>query len=273
MPLPGGVTRETAPGRFREFDVQVQACLRNVFPGINPISVEDWASSTGITAAEWFLTLRKEFPAIIFTASDRLLYLIEVRRFGAIGTYVVQPDGAPIQYIRPPFVVSLARFQKPFWAVNRHIQQRALSEWQLVLRPQFRPPSHWDSVGDWIIRTPFAMRKLSLIHPTAAELCSEQFRIRQHSVFESLLQPVDVIRTMNMFNRSYFDERQLQAGAAAVQASLRPGGVWIVGRTLAECPATHDATIFRKGVHSWQVLRRIGHGSEIEPLLTPTPSE
>lgn len=267
LPLPGGVTRETAAGRFASLDQQVQHCLRNVFPDRAGICVEDWACSSGITSAEWLSMLLKDFPEVTFTASDTLLYLIEVRQAGSSETYIVQADGVPVQYIRPPFVVSLARFQRVPWIVNRVIQGYALARWNKSLRPEFRPPADFDSGREWTPCPPFEIRKLSLIHPDVAELCSDRFRIRQHSVFESLAEPVDAIRTMNIFNRSYFEAGALRLGAAAVEVSLKPGGVWIVGRTVAEKPAKNNATIFRKASNGWQVLLRVGEGSEVEPLI------
>ena len=50
---------------------------------------------------------------------------------------------------------------------------------------------------------------------------------------------------MNIFNRAYFSEEQLAAGAAAMFDSLEPGGIWIVGRTL-EDDLTNHATFFRR---------------------------
>ena len=75
----------------------------------------------------------------------------------------------------------------------------------------------------------------------------------------------DVIRTMNIFNKAYFSDQQLAAGVRAIHDSLKPGGLWIVGRTLEEVFANH-ATFLRRRNGGWEVLGRIGEGSEMEHL-------
>jgi hypothetical protein len=54
-------------------------------------------------------------------------------------------------------------------------------------------------------------------------------------------------------------------GAAAVHESLQPGGLWIVGRTLEEDLSNH-ATFLQRKQSGWEVLERIGKGSEMEPV-------
>ena len=70
---------------------------------------------------------------------------------------------------------------------------------------------------------------------------------------------------MNIFNRDYFSEQQLTEGVSAAFQSLQPGGLWIVGRTLEE-KFTNQATFFRRNEQGFEVLERIGSGSEMEAL-------
>ncbi len=235
------------------------------------LRVEDWAASSGITAAEWFTCLLADFPGLKFTASDWTLFLIQAERPEVGDSYILEPDGTPIQYIRAPFVVSLTESQHWFYAVNRRLQKRALRQWNEELAAHFRMPEDWARFMDGeaaVTAPPFVLRKLSLMHPEVRRLRSEQFQIRRHSVFEALDEPVQVVRTMNILNRAYFDEAQLRAAVLAVQGSLQMGGVWIVGRTTAENPLVHEVTIYRKQASGWTVLLRVGAGSEIEPLIT-----
>ena len=71
---------------------------------------------------------------------------------------------------------------------------------------------------------------------------------------------------MNIFNRSYFSDEQLSAGANGIFRSLRPGGMWIVGRTLEE-DFSNDVSLLRRGDRAWETLERIGKGAEIEGLV------
>ena len=71
---------------------------------------------------------------------------------------------------------------------------------------------------------------------------------------------------MNIYNLSYFEPPQLLEGAKAVWRSLKPNGLWIVGRTWQEAPPLHNVTIFEKTDAGFKLLHRCGDGSEIESL-------
>jgi hypothetical protein len=268
-----GVNKITARGRFANLDLDLQRCLKEVFPVDSKIVVEDWAVSSGITAVEWLAVLRRDYPNVSFTASDKAIYLIEARCEHHAGTYILDPDGAPVQYVRPPFVVSLVRSQSWLYVLNRRLQRAALREWKNNLAAKLRIPSEWNgqySGSEWISAPPFSLRMLPLIHPEVLQFKDQHFRVRQHSIFSALPAPVDVIRTMNILNRAYFSDEQLREAVAAVERSLKPGGVWVVGRTVQEKPPQHEVSIFRRLPRGWEALTRIGAGSEIEMLMGTT---
>ena len=268
--LSSGTTRSTARNRLARLDAEIQQCLQQVFAPDSSLDVEDWAVSNGITAVEWFLRLRKHYPHVRFTASDWILHLIEARYIPTGEIYILEPDGTPIQYIQPPFVVNLIVDSHWVYAVNRYVRRRAMRRWHNSLASRLRLPAQWEQF-DYGPATanvqPFALRRLPLVHPEAVELLGPGFGIRRHSIFAALDTPVDVIRTMNILNRTYFPEARLREAIAAVERSLKPGGIWIVGRTVRDDPPENEVTIFRRGETGWQVLRRVGPGSEIEPLV------
>lgn len=111
------------------------------------------------------------------------------------------------------------------------------------------------------------VRTIPYVHPCALQLGRErpQFQFRQRSVFDRTPAACDALRTMNILNRSYFSEEQLRDGVRAAFESLRMGGIWIVGRTLLK-DLTNDAAILRRTEKGWELLERIGKGSEIEDL-------
>src|SRR5205807_9782935 len=112
----------------------------------------------------------------------------------------------------------------------------------------------------------YAIDRISCIHPEA-DLFSKRdprLRICARSVFEH--RPgLDVLRTMNILNKAYFPVEKLMEGANAAFQSLKPGGLWIVGRTSGNL--TNDVTFFRRRENKWEVIARIGKGSEIEELV------
>ena len=71
---------------------------------------------------------------------------------------------------------------------------------------------------------------------------------------------------MNILNLAYFSRKQLVDGIQAASESLKPGGLWIIGRTLQENQTNH-VTFFRRTEKKWEVLEKIGNGSEIEELV------
>ena len=267
--LSNRVARTTARNRFTRLDSETIPSLAKVYPATSSLVVEDYAVSNGLTAIEWYETLRSYYRDVWFTASDHILFLIEVRSQSR-GTYIVEPDGTPIQYICPPFVVSLVESPHFAFPVNRFLQRSAIREWKNSFAEKFHLPAEWSSLDlrqEWISVPPFTMRQLPLIHPEVLRLRSERFRLRKHSIFSPLPVPVDVIRTMNILNLAYFSEPQLQLAIRSVYQSLHTGGIWIVGRTLDEELSRHEVTVFRKTLEGWEVLFRVGSGSEIEQIV------
>jgi hypothetical protein len=268
--LSNGTVRTTMRHRLVEIDQKVGSLLPSVFAPDTALQVEDWAVSSGITAAEWFQSLQPIFPDLTFTASDWILYLIEARREPEGDAFVIDPSGEPIQYIRAPFVVSLTQLQHPLYFINRAIQRRALREWKGGLSARFHVSPEWDAGNgslQVISNPPFVLRRLPLLYPEVMQMRSERFRIKQHSVFSALSRPVHVIRTMNILNRSYFSVAQLRSAADAVMQSLEPAGVWIVGRTVSDNPPRHDLSVLQKTASGWKPLSRIGKGSEMEAVV------
>jgi hypothetical protein len=266
--LSNGVARTTARRRFTDLDERLQQFLTGVFPPGYQLIAEDWAVSSGITAQEWFERLRIDYPEVRLTASDKILYLIEARHEDTGATYILEPDGTAIQYIRPPFVVSLVNRQHWIYPVNRRLQKQAISQWRQLAVDLNIPKWNGLAGADCPIEVPpFRLRRLPLLHPDVMALCGDAFRIREHSVFAALDIPVDVIRTMNILNRAYFDDATLCRAIDAVGQSLKPGGVWMVGRSGTGQSPQHDATLYSKQRDGWEVLFRAGGGSEIDSLV------
>ncbi len=139
----------------------------------------------------------------------------------------------------------------------------------MSIQARLHIPAEWlNSDSDTLNAPPFHVRKIPLIHPDAEAFRARdgRFSIERHSVFSALEQPVDVIRSMNIFNRIYFPPERLTEGARAVWRSLKSGGWWIVGRTWRESPPSSDVSIFEKEPGGFRLVKRYGEGSEIESI-------
>jgi hypothetical protein len=227
-------------------DVASNEWIARTFKAEAPIRIQDRAVSSGLTSFEWAQGLFKLFPEADFEASDLLLELIE-RSFANGETFIAEPGGTPLQYIRPPFVVALDRPESWRNPLLRFVSFRA--------RGRFKNKNGNCSI-----------RPISCVHPEARALAkaNPNFRFQVRSVFDRT-PPCHVIRTMNILNFGYFSAAKLSEAITAIFHSLEPNGIWIVGRTLEE-DFTNHATLLGRGSQGWEVLERIGKGSEIEAM-------
>lgn len=268
LQLSSGIYRTTYPNRFPDVNAAANRIIRETFSDA-PIEVHDWAASDCLASAEWAESLWEISPSARLVASDIFLNLIEATRSDGTEAYILEPDGAPLQYIRRPFVLSLQKRIPPYYPVNRFLAaraRRASAGVQEVLRR-----CQWPESDDLAALNlpPWTLQRISLVHPTARLLRTQnpQFEIRTHSVFTPLPHPAHVIRTMNIFNPAYFEEPSLKQGIRTVFDSLVDGGIWVVGRTTEETqPPRNRASIFRKGA-GFSLLSQIHDGSEIQDLV------
>jgi hypothetical protein len=199
---------------------------------------------------------------------------VEDTRSGEV--FITEESGRPLQYLRNSLVIQMEPAEtwaapiSRFWYMRAKQRSQALNDlWPL--------PAEWLELTERgsLNRGNYRLSKLPLIHPKAVDLASndQRFSVRRHSAFEALRCPVHVIRTMNILNRAYFSEDQLARAARAVVSSLRPGGIWIVGRTTQDNPPVHEVSVFRKmNAGGIKVVERVGPGSEIEGLALQTMS-
>jgi hypothetical protein len=188
---------------------------------------------------------------------------------------VLETGGGLLQYIRPPFVIRMEPPEPRMRLVNRMLAARARQRLKRIWRELGVEPgaeSRVLTLPEGVDEKPagsMRLSKLPLIHPEALALAGASpasFAIRQHSVFEPAPEAVHVVRTMNILNRSYFNEARLQEGARCVCRSLLPGGIWIVGRTVHEQPPEHRASLLERTAGGFRLLERYGGPSEVEDL-------
>lgn len=268
--LSNGTYRTTNRYRFSNFDPLVNETVARLFPGRPALSVHDWATSDGSAALEWARSLRAVATAVTFCASDRALAAVKACPSNSCECYFFEPGGDPIQYTRPPFVISLQEPESVIYPVNRllatwaHHHVNALSR---IVRTLC-----WSSVLDATVFRDGRWRfsQVPLVHPAVTEFTAQNpwFQVKVHSIFEPLPEAADVIRSMNILNKRYFDRDQLVLGIRAAYASLRPAGLWVVGRSGEGAGATVDADLFQKTSDRFCVVATAGNGSEIRDLVT-----
>lgn len=261
-----GTCRTTFRNRLQDVDAATIDILKRLYPSDSELCFEDRAVSHGLTSLELARPVFQAFPNSRFEASDKLLYLIQLSL--ATGeTYILEPDGQPLQYIKPPFVVSLAYEESIRFPINRLIAAQARRRLCRLLPNGGRIES---IRGDRCQIT-----RINCVHQEALLFSSAnpRFQLRTRSVFDITPNAVHVLRTMNILNKDYFSDSQLRDGLKAAFQSLKLGGVWVLGRTL-ESDFSNHATFLQKQENGWRILSRIGDGSEIEEyadLVQPSP--
>jgi hypothetical protein len=268
MWLSGGVKRTTFRGRFSDLDQSLDSILRRRYARDALLKVHDLAASDCITSAEWAAVLFDSFPAALLTASDLTLYIVDViLPTGEV--LIFERGGEPLQYVRRPFVIRLNPPEPRGLIVNyllaRSVQGKIKRFGSMIASLSGR----LDGDETMFYSGSTRVSKISVVHP-AAELLRAQdprFSISRHSAFEPLSEPVDVIRSLNIFNRSYFAASRLIQGAGAVWRSLRIGGLWIVGRSSEDDRAVHRVSVFERTSNGFRLLEQISGGSEIEELV------
>jgi hypothetical protein len=253
-----GTFRTSFRNRFQDVDAASIGLLKQFFPLESALRVEDRAVSHGLTSCEWARRLLAVFPAAEVEASDLVLQLLELSVDGG-EVFITEADGTPLQYIKPPFVLSLHHPESWRNPLRRWAAARARKHFDAL-----RLPDAWFERP----RGPgYRVRPIPYIHPEAAALArsDSRFTFRHRSVFDRSSVPCHVVRSMNIFNQAYFSQERLEEGYRAIFDSLQPGAVWIVGRTLEE-DLTNHATFFRRAEKGWEVLDRIGRGWELEAM-------
>jgi len=265
--LSNGINRTTFRNRFADLDKSVSTVLANRFNASTPLDVHDWAASDCITSVEWAETLLTAFPNASLTASDVALYLLEVLcPDGEV--FIAERGGEPLQYILGSFVVRLHPPEPKLLALNYLLGKSGLRKFAQI-RERIRPAAeHLDDGETSVELPPYRVNKISLIHPKAVSLQKDnpRFRVQRHSIFDSLPKPVDVVRSMNIFNPAHFTEKQLMQGVKAVAESLKPGGIWIVGRTGSPGEVKSAVSILENTPSGFRLLQHFGNASDIEEI-------
>ncbi|HEX2122678.1 MAG TPA: hypothetical protein VHL59_13650 [Thermoanaerobaculia bacterium] len=261
-----GIYRTTFRNRFRDIDPVVNAIAAERFGRDSAVDVHDWAASDALTSVEWAQSLFAGFPRATLTASDLMLFLVEVTLPDGTA-FVLEPDGGALQYVRKPFVIQLTPPEPKALVVNHWLGRRATAKLAEV-RKSLTIPQEWLESNDETARVAsFVLRKIPMTHPEARALAARdpRFSIRRHSVFAPLGRLVHIVRTMNIYQFSYFPEARLAEGVCAVRESLEPGGLWIVGRTI-DSAREHRASVLEKQPDGFRVVQRFGGGWEVEEL-------
>jgi hypothetical protein len=237
--LPSGVLKTTEPRRLDD----VNDLALRVLPSERPLELMDVAMSTAITTLEWSEQLTAAGIEHHLVAGDSHIDAV---------------------WLALPFAdLLLDRDRKELLladVLGRPVDVAGASTRSALALPVLKAAARLSNA----VHLP--VRRIELVSPRVHE--SAAIEVVEDDIFVSrpeMIGRFHAVRAANILNLGYFDEGRLRAAAASLRQRLRPGGLLIVCRT--HDGGRNNGTFFRAAGDGWEVVDRIGDGSEIEHLL------
>ena len=249
--LENGTFKRTSDGRMDDLNDRLIDVLGRM--GRQPQAFLDVGVSSGISTLELLFALKGAAINASVVATDiQLMAKLDKFHFGFDA--LVSPDGFPLQFgclgfaVRPwtvrrdlltgyPILSCIAR--RYYRLLKTIASSRKCSEEILLLSPRMSRCPEISCVEE------------DIFSPNIAEFTSR----------------FDVIRAANILNKNYFSDAKLCLGIENLKSYLiGPGCFLVVNRTHED--STNHATIFvLSEERSFEVVDRVGNGSEIENLV------
>lgn len=260
FPTRNASLKRTQSARFEAFDAAFLERFRaSLVPG-RSYAVHDAGVSDGRTAVDFFRALAA-LPGLDFRffASDYAPEVTAVEDAGSRLALVLDPVSEELlQIVWPPFVFNVPKGESPLLYPLNHLVRR----WLLAGRvPALL--ARWRA-GDPGVRA----TAIRLLHPSvsALEAGDPRFRFERHDLLAPAPRRYDVVRAMNVLNRSYFSEADLARAVAHVADSLPPGGWFVVGAN-QDRGSTVNGAVYRRTPQGFERVLAHGAGSEIDAIV------
>jgi SAM-dependent methyltransferase len=237
--LPGGAYKTTFAGRFGDLDEQVADLLA----GKEATRLLDVGVSSGVTTVELIEALESRGIACSAVAAD---LVVNGRLVWApfLGELLVDGSGRFLQAAG-----ALGVRMRPYPRGARVLAAH-------VLDAVARICSMGGSRGEAV--------QLVTSRLAAREDCE----VVEHDVFADRPEwrrRFDVVRAANLLNLSYFPPDDIRHALRSLGGFLAPGGLLVLCRTDIKT-RRNDASILRAGEGGFEVVVRLGEGSEVEEL-------
>ena len=262
--LRNGTRKTTRHRRLDDLNILVQGLL----PPQRPLEIMDVAVSSGISSAEWLVSLERAGIDCHMLAGDAVVdaFLISLGRgLRALADktgHLMQLDiaGEAVR-LPPPRRRDRIRYL-PFILLMRAATR--------LFGAQARARAH--PGGQPLRRLGATCHPLTLMSPSLRRL--PQLRAVEDDILVNTSYPqrFHVLRAANILNRAYFDVPTLERMLLNLRGRLLPGGMLIVCRS-SEAGVNHG-TVFTLGDDGrFRSIARLNEGSEIADLVLQLPPE
>ena len=265
--LSNGVYKRTCYDRLKDVDQLLIAEFQKL--GVAPKAFLDVAVSSGVSTVQWFESLQQAGLRPSMTATDLTMTVYLVRLLSWLHV-LVDKEGFPLQYdvfglawrprCRIRFYVFGNGFLTTLWHVVCRVVARRFDLTNRLESLHGNPPPPDDPVikariklVTWRLRD---NKDIELLDDDITQPTPPQLRGR-----------FEVIRAANILNRGYFSVPQLREAVSNLRDRLAGPGTFLIIVCTEETGGNHGS-VFRLGHNgSFEVLTRVGRGSEIEDIV------
>jgi chemotaxis methyl-accepting protein methylase len=260
FPAANGTFKRTQRRRFDEFDAKLVEVLRERLTPGTPVAVHDMAVSDGRTAVDLFNLLDDSGGMDLqFLASDASPDVEAISSSSSSVVVVADPDtGAPLQVVRPPFVFNVQQPESALlYPINRVILGALLRTRVAALLKRRR-------AGD----PRLTVSRIRLLSPDCLRLVETdpRFRFIRHNLFDEPPGQFDLVRAMNVLNRSYFPDATIGVAIERIHDSLRPGGLFATGSN-QDAGSPVNGAIYERTSNGFRALWVSADGSPVHHLV------
>lgn len=260
FPAANGTYKRTQRRRFDAFDRQVVQVLRDRIPPGTHCAIHDMAVSDGRTAVDFF-RLIDETTEIesTFLASDASPDVEAISSSGTSVVVVVDPDtGAPLQVVSPPFVFNVRQRESAvLYPVNRAFLAT-------LLRTRVARLLERRAAGD----PRLTVSRIRLLAPDCLRLVDTdaRFRFARYDIFDEPPGMFDVIRAMNVLNRTYFSDAAIRVAIQRIHGSVNPGGLFVTGSN-QDAGSPVNGAIYESTGTGFHTIWTSGGGSPVHDIV------
>jgi hypothetical protein len=259
--LPNGTVKSTNANRMNDLNAAALPYVQRLVE--RPVQIMDVGISSGVSTVEWYEQLRGAGIVCEMLATDLTIYASLLSLGSSFGAVIdrhrnilhldILGRGAPPSAtgVQGIFAAAVRLAFRAAMAVDRSL-------------PPLRGQTQEAATGMLLKCEPISLLTKKMKQQNALRVIEDDLVAGDRPEFKHAFH---VIRAANILNRAYFADATLVQMLNKLGNRLKPNGVLIVCRTNDE--GVNHGTIFRQVEGGkFQVLSRIGSGSEIEDLLT-----
>jgi hypothetical protein len=255
-----GVLKNSRAHRFDSFDHLSFSVIAEKCSSHREVRVHDIGASDGRASCVLYHLLNQRFAERLhFMATDSTPYLSVLKRARGRSRLIVDDQQNVLQVIMPPFVLIVIR--------------RPTSKRQYYLNPMIHLAMFFYArpvLKDYKSGSPNVQQtRLELLCPQCRSLIRQRrnFRFSTYDVLSGPTEHFDVIRAMNLLNRSYFSEVQLTKALENIFESLTESGLFITGSNDGQETAVNGG-IYKKAGNRLERIETSGAGSQLNALIS-----